>query len=322
LVAWAAADMSASITVGSIYQGLVQRLHLQWVAGQDLVGRALAADSEAVGEALVGHLNPVRLHPVSVVGRSELAYLSRLSPEELARLMEDLAAHGAGVVVVADGQPPPPALQCAAIAHAVALVTSTVPSHQLIREMQYFVDNHTTPALVMHGVLMEVFGIGVLLTGEAGVGKSELALELISRGHRLVADDAPEFRRAAPDTISGTCPETLRNFMEVRGLGVLNIRALFGDSAVKYEQTLRFMVRLEPMNERQLRTIDRLDGNRTTACVLGVLIPRVTLPVAAGRDLAVLLETAVRNQILSFKGYDAGAHFSQIQMAHMERQGR
>ena len=153
----------------------------------------------------------------------------------------------------------------------------------------------------------------VTVSGAPGVGKSELALELISRGHHLIADDAPEFRRAAPDTVTGTCPEFLKHFMEVRGLGVLDIRAMYGDSATKYRQDLRLIVRLEPMDDQRLQQIDRLQGNRGTQTVLGVPIPKVTLPVTAGRDLAVLLETAVRNQLLLFKGYDASERFIQMQ---------
>lgn len=311
--------MNASVSIDEIYQGLAQRLHLEWILGREVAHRGLSETNDAAGETLIGHLNPVRRHALSVIGQSELNYVNRLDTLELAGLIRTLSEAGAAAIIVANGQPSPPALTEALRPHGLGLLTSTAPSHEVIREIRYFIDSRSGPVVVLHGVLLEVFGIGVLLTGEPGVGKSELALELISRGHRLIADDAPEFRRVAPDTLSGTCPEPLRNFMEVRGLGVLNIRALYGDSAVKHQQTLRLVVRLEPMDELRLRAIDRLNGSKSTECVLGILVPKITLPVAPGRDLAVLLETAVRNQILVFKGYDASAHFSRVQMTFMNQ---
>jgi len=150
-----------------------------------------------------------------------------------------------------------------------------------------------------------VLGMGVLLTGDPSVGKSELALDLITRGSRLVADDAPEFTRIAPDIISGTCPPLLRDFLEVRGLGILNIRAMFGDSSIKGTKYLRLIVNLKRMSAEQISGMDRLSGAHTNRDVLGVPMPQVTVPVASGRNLAVLVESAVRNHLLRLKGYDA-----------------
>ena len=147
--------------------------------------------------------------------------------------------------------------------------------------------------------------MGVLLTGDPAVGKSELALDLITRGNRLVADDAPEFTRIAPDIVSGTCPPLLREFLEVRGLGILNIRAMFGDSAIKRQKYLRLIVHLKRMSADQISSMDRLTGTHTNRDVLGVSIPQVTVPVAPGRNLSVLVESAVRNHLLRMKGYDA-----------------
>jgi len=150
-----------------------------------------------------------------------------------------------------------------------------------------------------------VLGMGVLLTGDPAVGKSELALDLITRGSRLVADDAPEFTRIAPDIVSGTCPPLLREFLEVRGLGILNIRAMFGDSSIKRQKYLRLIVHLKRMSADQISSMDRLSGTHANLDVLGVSIPHVTVPVAPGRNLSVLVESAVRNHLLRLKGYDA-----------------
>lgn len=170
----------------------------------------------------------------------------------------------------------------------------------------------------MHGVFMEVHGLGVLLGGQSGIGKSELALELINRGHRLIADDAPEFSRTAPDTIRGSCPETLCDFLEVRGLGILNIREMFGDSAIKPSKNLRLIVGLSMMSEAQIRSIDRLEGTYTTVTLLDIEIPEVIIPVAPGRNLAVLVEAATRQHIQVISGYNAAEDFIRKQQQIME----
>ena len=151
--------------------------------------------------------------------------------------------------------------------------------------------------------------MGVLLMGDPAVGKSELALDLITRGHRLIADDAPQFARTAPELLEGTCPEPLRDFLEVRGLGILNIRAMFGEGAVVRAKTLNLIIDLQPLDLSQLDRIDRLAGSLSASNILGVAVPRIVMPVAPGRNLAILVEAAVRHQILRIRGYDAGVDF-------------
>jgi HPr kinase/phosphorylase len=141
------------------------------------------------------------------------------------------------------------------------------------------------------------------------VGKSELALDLITRGHRLIADDAPRFARTAPEVLEGTCPEPLRDFLEVRGLGILNIRAMFGEGAVVHRKTLNLIIDLKPLDQSELSRIDRLTGSLSASTILGVTVPRITMPVAPGRNLGVIVEAAVRHQILRIRGYDAGVDF-------------
>lgn len=160
---------------------------------------------------------------------------------------------------------------------------------------------------------MEVMGIGVLLAGPSGVGKSELALELISRGHRLIADDAPFFTRLAPDAIMGKCPKALQDFLEVRGLGILDIRSMFGDNSLKHQETLHLIVQLKRMSDSEVGQLDRLQGNMVYRTVLDVEIPELTLPVIMGSNLAVLVEGAVRNHLLLMKGYNATETFIERQ---------
>jgi HPr kinase/phosphorylase len=183
--------------------------------------------------------------------------------------------------------------------------------------MQHYLATYFAEIITLHGVFMEVMGTGVLITGESSIGKSELALELLTRGHRLIADDATEFARIAPDTLNGNCPEMLRDFLEVRGLGILNVRAMFGDSAIKQNRNLRLIIVLQDLEEAT--EIDRLHGSRQMRSIQEVDIPEVTLPVAPGRNLAVLLEAAVRNHILIAKGYDASAAFIERQKQRLEK---
>lgn len=175
---------------------------------------------------------------------------------------------------------------------------------------------------VIHGVFLDVHGLGVLLTGESGVGKSELALELISRSHCLIADDAIEISQQEPDKLRGTCPEALRDFLEVRGLGVMNIRAMYGDGVIKDSKSLHLVVHLERMAPEKIQQVDRLAGCYGKKRILDTEIPAVTLPVASGRNLAVLVEAAVRHHILLRKGYNASDAFVARQQQILHQQGK
>jgi HPr kinase/phosphorylase len=221
-------------------------------------------------------------------------------------------------VFVADGRRPTADLKRAADAGEIPLFVTHLPSQELIDDLQYYLGSLLAEKCTLHGVFMEVAGIGVLITGSSGIGKSELALELISRGHRMVADDAPEFSRAAPDILSGSCPDPLRDFLEVRGLGLLNVRAMFGDRALKDSKYLRLIIDLQQMGHGRLRRLDRLQGTRRTRRILDVEIPQITLPVAPGRNLAVLVEAAVRDHMLKLRGYDASSDFIEQQQRIMD----
>ena len=208
----------------------------------------------------------------------------------------------------------------AAAASRTAVLSSSPPSEETIQHLRYFLGNYLAEKLTLHGVFMEVMGTGVLITGASSIGKSELALELLTRGHRLIADDAAEFARIAPDVLNGTCPEMLRDFIEVRGLGILNVRAMFGASAIKHSRNLRLIIVLQEMGEAA--AMDRLHGSRRMRTIMEVEIPEITLPVGPGRNLAVLVEAAVRNHILNIKGYDASQAFIERQKQRLETVSR
>lgn len=313
--------MVASITARALYDAHRERLALHWSSGRAGGQREIRPQASSVdgvpGGVIVGHLNLIRQHPIQVLGRTELKYLQNLGKNSRQDALARLFSGPSVIVIVTGGEAPPDDVTEAAEASATPLLTSTRPGRQVIDHLQYFLDAALAAHVTLHGVFLEVTGLGTLVTGESGIGKSELALELVARGHRLVADDAPEFHRVAPDTLRGSCPPALRDFLEVRGLGVLNVRAMFGDSAITRDKNLRLIVHLEAMDESQMRHLDRLHGQRLSRTIHGVEVPQVTLPVIAGLNLAVQVECAVRSHILTLRGYNAGQDFIEQQQRHM-----
>jgi HPr kinase/phosphorylase len=212
--------------------------------------------------------------------------------------------------VISKARPAPRTCAIAAEESDTPLWVSPRRGHELLNHLQYHLARTLAPRVTLHGVFMEIYSIGVLITGESGAGKSELALELVTRGHRLVADDAPEFTQIAPDVLDGTCPDLLQDLLEVRGLGVLNVRQMFGDTAVKRNKYLRLIVHLSKRRAgAQPDGMERLTGDLGTRRVLDLDVPMITLPVMAGRNLAVLTEAATRMHILRSKGVDPAAAF-------------
>jgi HPr kinase/phosphorylase len=298
--------MPHNIRVKDLYEALHERLRLNWVAGEaGATSALLSADSDASTGIIAGPLNYIHPNRVQVIGPAEEDYLDSLRSPNRQQALQQLLADQPALVILVNGIDGPPELPGMADDAGIALMRSPLPDNQVLDNLQYYASLFLSEKTTLHGVFLEVLGMGVLLTGDPAVGKSELALDLITRGSRLVADDAPEFTRIAPDIISGTCPPLLREFLEVRGLGILNIRAMFGDSSIKRVKYLRLIVQLRRMSADQISGMDRLSGAHANRDVLGVSIPQVTVPVAPGRNLSVLVESAVRNHLLRLKGYDA-----------------
>lgn len=302
--------MDRSATPQTLFDAYHRRLGLRWLTQAHGANLHIAPSrDEAINHSLIGHLNFIHPHRIQVLGTPELSYLTRLKKNTFQDSLKQLFRGETVMVILADGLTPPAELLQEAERHHIPVVNSPHSSHRLIADISYYLRRLLADTQVVHGVFMDVMGIGVLLTGESAIGKSELALELISRGHRLIADDAPVFSRSGPETLLGQCPEALQNFLEVRGLGVLNIRALFGDSAVKQSMELNLIVHLASVNQQNMQQIDRLMGTRRKQRMLEVDVPEIELPVAPGRNLAVLVEAAARNQLLYNNGYDAAADF-------------
>ena len=311
--------MSEAFTIGYRVESLSRRMNLAWIAGQRGAAREVRPTGESdTHQNLVGPLNFIHPNRVQLIGRAELGYLDGLGrnvrQESIARLFVTKPV----AIVLTDGTRAPRDLAEAADAHDTPLLATTAPDHKALENLQYFLWRSLAERVTLHGVLLEVLGIGVLLTGDPAVGKSELALEMISRGHRLVADDAPELMRVAPDIINGACPPMLQDFLEVRGLGLLNIRALFGESAIKRNKYLRLIIDLKSSDEAEEAIMERLTGSTASEQVLGLDIPRITIPVAPGRNMAILVETAVRNHMLHESGYDASEDFIERQRRALE----
>ncbi len=312
------------MTVAELFRHAGERLSLNWVAGQSGGGKVLTSDTvQKPSLALVGHLNFVHPNRVQVLGCAEMDYLRGLSETDLAAAVGNLFASEIAAVIVANGESIPEMLVAAACRTGTPLFSSPEPGPLLMRVLTHMMAQALAPSTIMHGVFLEVSGLGVLITGAPSAGKSELALELISRGHRLVADDALEIFAVSPDTLEGRCPSLLVDFMEVRGLGVLNIRRLFGETAVKQKKNLKLIVHLAPADDlgAKWQEVDRLDMAASTRNILGIEIPEVRIPVAVGRNLAVLVEVAVRNHILKLRGFNSAEEFSERQRAAIAANG-
>ena len=299
--------MNEPLTVQRLYEDNVKRLSLEWLAGHKGARRQFTKRSTVSGSpALVGYFNLIHANQTQVLGKTEINYIKGLQDHSLRDACRQLFESKSVVIIISDRQFPPAAFTKLAEHYGIALIRSSLSSYEILTNLRYYFTQKLADRMTLHGVFLEVLSVGVLLTGDSGTGKSELALELISRGHRLIADDAPEFARIAPDTISGSCPTLLQDFLEVRGLGVLNIRAMYGDSIIKNNKYLRLIIHLTPMlNDDALRQ-DRLQIEQKMRNILGVDIPVFSLPVAPGRNLSVLVEAAVRNHLLHLNGYSAG----------------
>jgi len=255
---------------------------------------------------------------VQMVGAAEAAYLESLPESELRAHIERLFTSELVAIAVANGETPPPYLVERCNANHIAMFTSQQPSPHLVDVFRYYLARVLAESTTLHGVFLDVLELGVLITGASAIGKSELALELISRGNGLVADDIVELYRISPDTVEGRCPDVLREFLEVRGIGVLNIRTIFGETAIRPRKLLRLIVHLEDHSHETFSELDRLKVDATFHEVLGVPIRRVTIPVAAGRNLAVLVEAAVRNFVLNQRGIDSTKEFIDRQQRLMD----
>jgi HPr kinase/phosphorylase len=305
------------ISVARLHEENREKLGLVWLAGRP-GGEEFVRRTVGDGAALVGHLNLIHPNCIQVVGSHETAYLASFDQSAFGQLLANLFAARPSAIIIADGIVPDPRLIESAENAGTAVFGSTRSGAQIIEHLRHVLAKTLADTTSLHGVFMDVLGLGVLITGDSGVGKSELALELISRGHGLVADDVVEISRIAATTLEGRCPPLLKDFLEVRGLGVLNIRTIFGETAVRPKMNLKLIVHLEKPGLASTTPAERLPLHEIVEDILGMSIRKIVIPVAAGRNLAVLLEAAVRNYILQLRGIDSTQEFIARQQGEMK----
>lgn len=309
------------ISVAQLVNDNTDALKLDWLSGPRDPSPVLdSAEISRSTQGLIGHLNLVHPNWIQIFSRTEAAYFASLSEASQREALSRLEGSGLVCLILSDGEKPPRSIDDFTKGRAVPLLASPLASLQIIWVVRTYLGRALAEFVTRHGVFLDVLGMGVLITGESGVGKSELALELISRGSGLVADDVVELYHIAPETLEGRSPELLKDFLEVRGLGMLNIRTIFGETAVRRRKNLKLIVKLEKPVGGAVPGVERLPLNASSEEILGVDVRTVQLPVAAGRNLAVLVEAAVRNYVLQLRGIDSTQEFIQRQEQYLGRQ--
>jgi HPr kinase/phosphorylase len=299
------------ISAEALFEEFRPALHWEWIAGHAHPERHF--DEAAVRDArsaadLVGYLNYIHPNRVQIVGRREVAYLNNESPEVTERRIARIVTLDPPVLIVADAQVPPDRLVALCDRAEIPLFVTSESAGHVIDVVRGYLSQHFAERTTRHGVFMDILGLGVLLTGESGLGKSELGLELISRGHGLVADDAVDLYRVSQTALEGRCPDLLMNLLEVRGIGLLDIKAIFGETAVRRKMRLKLIVHLVRQATMD-RDFERLPYEPLNEEILDVSIRKTVIAVDAGRNLAVLVEAAVRNTILQLRGIDTYTEF-------------
>jgi len=308
------------ISAQHIFDQNLDDLKLHWVAGQEGADRCF--DPQIVEQAssssdLVGHLNFIHPSRLQVCGQPEMSYLVQLQQTQQKTQFAEMINMRPPCLIIADDQAPSEDIRLYCQRSSTPLFTTPMAASEVIDHLRMYLTKLGAPKITMHGVFMDILGLGVLLTGDSGLGKSELGLELISRGHGLVADDAVDFARLGPDYVEGRCPAILRDLLEVRGLGLLDIRTIFGETAVRRKLKLRLIVQLVRRNDGEF---ERLPLESQFIEVLGLPIRTVKIQVAAGRNLAVLVEAAVRNTILQLRGINTLESFITRQQELMQQE--
>ncbi len=307
------------ISADVLFEDHRQQLKWQWQAGLGASERRfddVAVRQARSGADLVGYLNYIHPYRVQILGPREVAYLTNDTPDDCSRRIARIVTLEPPVLVLADGQTAPEALLAMCERAQIPMFATEQSSAFVIDVLRAYLSKHFADRTTMHGVFMDILGMGVLITGESGLGKSELGLELISRGNGLVADDAVDLYRINQTTIEARCPDLLQNLLEVRGIGLLDIRAIFGETAVRRKMRLKLIVHLV-RRETLERDYERLPSEPLRQDVLGIPVQKVVIQVMAGRNIAVLVEAAVRNTILQMRGIDTYQDFIDRQRSAM-----
>ena len=298
---------------------LVQAFHLEVVRAATDYGaiRLTVEDVARPGLQLAGyfdHFEPMRLQ---VIGNVEASYLRKLSATERSLTLDRLFSYKFPALLLSRNLVPGRELLAVAEKHNVTVLRSPEATSTIVSAIIAYLKAALAPRITRHGVLMEVYGEGVLLVGDSGIGKSEAAVELVKRGHRLIADDAIEIRKISETSLVGTAPELIRNYIELRGIGIINVATLFGVGAIKLENEINLVVNVVPWNSQDV--YDRLGLEDQYMDILGVKVPMNTIPITPGRNLAIILEVAAMNNRQRKMGYNAAQEFTEQINRHFDR---
>ncbi|MDG0793041.1 HPr(Ser) kinase/phosphatase [Cohnella ginsengisoli] len=288
---------------------LVQQFQLEVVAGSEGMRRTIVTDDlNRPGLEMAGYYDYYPAERTQILGKTELAFLEKLTSDERLERMRQICAEETPCIIITRGLEVPDELIQVAEERHFPVLRSTTATTTLLSRITNFLEKKLAPTTTIHGVLVDVYGMGMLITGGSGIGKSETALELVKRGHRLVADDAVEIRQTADNYLYGSAPELIQHLLEIRGLGILNVMTLFGAGAVRNSKQIGLVIKLE--NWQQDKQYDRLGLDEETTRIIDTDVPLVTVPVRPGRNLAVILEVAAMNFRLKRMGYNAALQFT------------
>jgi HPr kinase/phosphorylase len=310
---------SPRVTVESLLRARAESLslRLEILAGGGGLDRGITSPYVLkTGLALAGFDSYLQEGRVLVFGASEIGYLGSLAPDLRAASLARVFARPIPCVLVTDGQAVPFEVTAEAERSGVPLLRTPVATPIAIARLTSFLEDTLAERTIIHAVLMDILGLGVLIVGESGIGKSECALDLVLRGHRLVADDTVEIRRRAESVLIGACPELTRHHMEIRGLGIINVKDLFGVASTRSSKRVEFVVQLERWESR--REYERLGLDDQFYEILGLQVPMNRMPVAPGRSIANLVEVAARNQLLRARGHHAARQLADRLEQHLK----
>jgi HPr kinase/phosphorylase len=306
------------VLVSELLDDELSDLQLQVISGEQHLENAITHPRvQKPGLAFAGYYAYIKPGRVQIVGESELEYLRTLPAADRRERCAQVASLPVPVLVVTKGLTPLSELVEECRARQVPLLASTALSSEVIKRLSYFLEDHLVPSTRVHGTLLDIYGLGVLLLGSSGVGKSEAALDLITRGHSLVGDDRIRIRRYPNDELIGDCSEPLRHHMELRGIGIINVKDLFGLAAVRARKSIDLVIELEPWESG--RPYDRLGLEETVYRILDVPCPYIRMPVAVGRNVAILVEIAARNHVLKLQGHFSAQEFARSLEEEIER---
>jgi len=291
-------------------------LDLEVLSGAEGVDKKIESHRiQKPGLGLAGHLSYLHPNRLQILGSTELSYLSQLPHETAVANLEELCKLGFSCFIITKGQQPPSLLLEKTSAYSIPLLRTEMKSSAFISMISKFLEERLLPSTTVHGVLVDVFGVGVLLIGKSGIGKSECALDLVLRGHRLVADDVVKVRKKLPAVLFGEGSDLLNYHMEIRGLGIINIKHLFGVSAIRERKKIDLTIELLKWEDGA--NYDRLGLDEQHYDLLGIKLPFLKIPVCPGRNISSILEVAARNQLLKEMGYNSAREFQDRMEARM-----